>query len=186
MSRLSTRQSWESAALMRERIRQALETLGAMKEAPPLLLIATLALAPAVIEELCFRGFLFSALSKVLSPGRVIVVTAVIFGTFHVLTGNALLIERFVPTTLLGLVLGWIAYRTGSVIPGMVMHFIHNALLELVAHYHERLEFLGAGFENQSHLPFSWLATATAIAFVGAAMIWQDSRRAHGELAAET
>ena len=161
-----------------EKIQQALDTLGAMKQAPPLLLITTLALTPAVIEELCFRGFLFSALLKVLSPGRVIVLTAVIFGMFHVLTGNALLIERFIPTTLLGLVLGWIAYRTGSVIPGIVMHFTHNALLELVAHYHEQLEFLGEGFENQSHLPVSWIATATAIAMVGAAIIWNDSRRA--------
>ena len=161
-----------------EKIQQALDTLGAMKQAPPLLLIATLALAPAVIEELCFRGFLFSALSKVLSPGRVIVVTAVIFGTFHVLTGNALLIERFVPTTLLGLLLGWIAHRTSSVLPGMVMHFVHNALLELVAHYHERLEFLGKGFENQSHLPAMWLVTASAIALIGMLIIWQDSRRA--------
>tara|TARA_R110002049_G_scaffold72490_2_gene187158 strand:+ start:177785 stop:179902 length:2118 start_codon:yes stop_codon:yes gene_type:complete len=160
-----------------EKIQQALDTLAAMKQAPPLLLIATLALAPAIIEELCFRGFLFSALSKVLSPGRVIVVTAVIFGTFHVLTGNALLIERFVPTTLLGLVLGWIAHRTGSVIPGMVMHFVHNALLELVAHYHEKIEFLGDGFENQSHLPSTWILTATLIAIVGMALVWTAGKR---------
>jgi len=158
--------------LDQQRIQQALDTLGAMQQAPPLLLLATLALAPAVIEELCFRGFLFSALSRVLSPSRVIVITALIFGIFHVLTGNALLIERFVPTTFLGLILGWIAYRTGSVIPGMVMHFVHNGLLELVAHYHDRLEFLGQGLENQSHLPPSWLLTATAIALLGAAILW--------------
>ncbi len=86
-----------------------------MRQASPLLLLAVFALAPAVIEELCFRGYLFSALQSVLSPWRTIVVTAILFGLFHVLTGAALLVERFIPSTLMGLVIGWVAYRTGSV-----------------------------------------------------------------------
>ncbi len=160
-----------------ERIRETLSKLDAFTKAPPLILVACLALTPAIIEELCFRGFLFSSLSKVLSPARVIIVTSLIFGLFHVLTGNALLVERFIPTTLLGLLLGWIAYRTGSVIPGMVMHFVHNALLELVAHFHKDLDFLGDTVQSDRHLPTSWLVTATTIALVGALVIWLDTRK---------
>ncbi|NND97471.1 MAG: CPBP family intramembrane metalloprotease [Pirellulaceae bacterium] len=160
-----------------ERIRKTLQTLEAFTQAPPLLLIATLALTPAVIEELCFRGFLFSSLSKVLSPARVIVITSVIFGLFHVLTGNALLVERFIPTTLLGLILGWIAHRTGSVLPGMLMHFVHNALLELVAHYHKELEFLGEGFEDQTHLPPWLLISSASIAVVGMLIVYLATRK---------
>ncbi|TWT76563.1 ABC-2 family transporter protein [Planctomycetes bacterium CA13] len=166
--------------LSESRVTQTLQTLEAWKQVPTWLLLLTFALAPAVIEELCFRGFLFSSLSTVLTPGRVIVVTAVLFGVFHVLTGNALLIERFVPTTLLGLILGWIAYRTGSVIPGMVMHFVHNALLNLVGRYHDSISFFGSELDDQAHLPAAWLAGTMGIALVGVAMVWFSTRdRSH-------
>ncbi len=157
--------------LNEERIKQTMMVLEAWKQVPPWLLVATLALTPAIIEELCFRGFLFSALSKVLSPTRVIVITSLIFGLFHVLTGNALLIERFVPSTLLGLILGWVAYRSGSVIPGMLMHLTHNGLLELVGRYHESFSFLGSNLDDQSHLPWQWIAIASSIALVGGATV---------------
>ncbi len=163
--------------LSQERIEQTMKVLGAWKQVPPWLLVATLALTPAVIEELCFRGFLFSALSKSLSPMRVIVITSVVFGLFHVLTGNALLIERFVPSTLLGLMLGWIAYRSGSVIPGMLMHLTHNGLLELVGRYHEYFSFLGSDLEDQTHLPWQWIVVASGIAIAGAGMVWWSTRR---------
>lgn len=158
--------------LSEEAVEQTQKVLKAWTLVPPWVLLLTLAATPAIIEELCFRGFLFSAFSKVLSPTRTILLTAFLFGLFHVLTGSALLIERFIPSFLLGIVLGAIAYRTGSVIPGMVMHFVHNGLLELVGHFHEQLEFLGTGFDDRSHLPLEWVVVATTIAVVGAGIVW--------------
>ncbi|QDV63147.1 ABC transporter permease subunit/CPBP intramembrane protease [Crateriforma conspicua] len=162
--------------LTESKIAQTEKVLEAWKQVSPVLLLATLAMTPAVIEELCFRGFLFSAFAKFMSPAKTIIVTAVLFGAFHVLTGNALLLERFVPSTLLGLILGWIAYRTGSVIPGMLMHFVHNGLLELAARYEDKLTFLGEGFEDQSHLPASWLITGAALSAIGVALLWWATR----------
>ena len=155
-----------------ERINQVLRTVGKLREAPSLLVLAAFALTPAVVEELCFRGYLFSALSRVLSPPRTIILTAVLFGLFHVLTGNALLIERFIPSTLMGLILGWVAYRTGSVIPGIAIHFVHNALLMMVAYYHQQLTFLGDDIDSQAHLPLIWIVVATSLACLCAAVIW--------------
>ncbi|PAY17868.1 CPBP family intramembrane metalloprotease domain-containing protein [Rhodopirellula sp. SM50] len=160
-----------------DRIEKTRQTVEALKVAPAWLLVGTLALAPAVIEELCFRGFLFTALRKVLSPTRVIVTTAVIFGLFHVVTGNMLLIERFLPTTLLGLILGWIAYRTQSVWPGVLMHFTHNALLNLATKYQDKIAFLGEGFENQMHLPASWLIVLSTTTLTGLAVVWFSTRK---------
>ena len=162
--------------LSEKRIADTQKMLKAWQVVPPWVLLLTLAVTPAVIEELCFRGFLFSALRRVLSPLRTIVLTSFLFGLFHVLTGNALLVERFVPTFFLGLILGTIAYRTGSVIPGMAMHFVHNGLLEMVGHYHKQLEFLGADFDNQTHLPPLWIGIATTIAVVGMAIVWVAGR----------
>ncbi len=160
-----------------EKIAQTKKTLEAFKESPAWLLVGCLALAPAVIEELCFRGFLFTALRKILSPARLIMTTAVIFGLFHVVTGNMLLTERFVPTTLLGLILGWLAYRTGSIWPGILMHFTHNALLELAGKYSDRLGFLGEGSADNAHLPLSWLAVLSLITAVGFLTVWLGTRR---------
>lgn len=165
-------QSMGIGLLDEDRIDQVLQTVGKLRQASPLLVLAAFALTPAVVEELCFRGYLFSALSSVLSPTRVIVVTALLFGLFHVLTGNALLIERFIPSTLMGLILGWIAYRTGSVWPGMAVHFVHNALLMLVAYYHDQITFLGSDISSQAHLPITWILVAAATAAVCAVVIW--------------
>jgi ABC-2 type transport system permease protein/sodium transport system permease protein len=155
----------------------ASKALKSWKQVSPILLLATLALTPAIIEELCFRGFLFSALSRSMSPGRVIATTAVVFGLFHVLTGSSLLIERFIPSTLLGLILGWIAYRSGSVIPGMVMHFVHNGFLELVARYRDQLTtLLGEQDATSDHLPISWVIIASLVAMLGGSVIWYSTR----------
>ncbi|MEO1615919.1 MAG: ABC transporter permease subunit/CPBP intramembrane protease [Planctomycetota bacterium] len=160
-----------------DRLENAKKTVEEMKRAPAFLLVACLALAPAVIEEFCFRGFLFTAFRKVLSPGRLVVFTALLFGLFHVVTGNVLLIERFLPTTFLGLILGWIALRTGSIWPGVLMHFTHNALLNLAIKYQDRLEFLGAGSDDKVHLPPAWLATVSALTFAGFGVLYFATRK---------
>ena len=138
-----------------------------MRQAPLWLLLLVFAVGPALVEELCFRGFFFTAVKETLQPSKVILCTAIAFGLFHVLTGSALLVERFIPSTLMGLVIGWVAYRTGSILPGMVIHFVHNALLNGVLYYQDRLDFLGSGFDNQTHLPLHWLLIAAASVSVG-------------------
>ncbi|HBV63781.1 MAG TPA: CPBP family intramembrane metalloprotease domain-containing protein [Rhodopirellula sp.] len=159
-----------------QQIAGAEATVAKMRQTSPLLLIAVFALTPAVIEELCFRGYLFSAIRGAASPLRTVLITALLFGLFHVLTGSALLIERFVPSTLMGLIIGWVAYRTGSVYPGIVIHFVHNGLLNTVLYYQDQLGFLGAGFDDQTHLPPHWLAIAAVLVLVGAGLVWVSSR----------
>jgi sodium transport system permease protein len=155
-----------------DKIRSAQQAVEKMRQASPILLLGAFALTPAVIEELCFRGYLFSAFEKVMSPLRTIVLTSVLFGLFHVLTGSALLVERFIPSTLMGLVIGWVAYRTGSVLPGIVIHFVHNGLLNLVIYYHDKLAFLGKDFDDQTHLPPLWIAGAAGVVLLGITMVW--------------
>lgn len=161
--------------LSEEQIASAKATIAKMRETSPILLIAVFALTPAVIEELCFRGYLFSALQGFFTPTRTIVVTAVLFGLFHVLTGSALLVERFIPSTLMGLIIGWVAYRTGSVVPGILIHFVHNGLLNMVLYYQDQLSFLGEGFDDQTHLPPMWLGIASLLVAFGALLVWASS-----------
>ncbi len=146
-----------------------------MRQAPVWLLLLVFAVGPALIEELCFRGYFFSSLEKSLRPLAIVAVTAVVFGLFHVLTGNALLVERFIPTTMMGFVIGWVALKTSSVVPGMVIHFVHNGLLNLVLYYSDELNFLGDGFDNKKHLPLTWLIMAAAAVAVGIALVSRAS-----------
>ena len=162
--------------LSETQIENAQSMIVKMQQAPVILLLLVFAVCPAVIEELCFRGYLFSAFTKQLQPWRLIVITSLLFGLFHVLTGSTLLVERFIPSTLMGLVIGWVAYRTGSVLPGMLIHLVHNGLLNLVLHYSEELSFLGEGFDDQTHLPVAWLAACLFLIFAGTLLVHFGTR----------
>jgi ABC-2 type transport system permease protein/sodium transport system permease protein len=167
------------ALLSEDQIERTRSLLDKWKTVPPWILLLTMAATPALIEELCFRGYLFSAFSSVLRPWPTIVVTAVLFGLFHVFVGSTLLIERFLPTTLLGLLLGWVAYRTKSVWPGVLLHFVHNGMLELAARYHEQLDFLGLSEASGSkHLPPAWIAVSAILVLTGIAIVtWSTQRK---------
>lgn len=85
-----------------------------------LTLIGMVVLAP-VCEEILFRGFILSAYESYnIKYGFVI--TAVLFGMFHVLNG----VTEVLPTFILGLVLGYLVHRTGSIIFSMLAHMSYN------------------------------------------------------------
>ncbi len=145
--------------------------LQAWKTVSPLFLITALAVVPAICEELCFRGYLFSALQRKLNPVPAIIVSALLFGLFHVAT-SSLAVERMLPSTFLGLMLGWVCWRTGSIFPGMILHVSHNSLLLLLLYYQEDLERMGFGVDDGRHLPLSWIAGGVICAGAASAMLY--------------
>jgi len=90
---------------------------------PLLLDLVVLALAPAICEEILFRGALFGSLRPRIGTAWSVVLTGFLFGAFH------MSLHRFLPTAVLGMMLAVIAARTGSVLPGMLIHFIHNTIV---------------------------------------------------------
>ncbi len=86
------------------------------------LAFTSIALFPGVFEELAFRGVIGTSLSRVLEPRDAIVVTALLFAAIHL---NAFM---FVHLLWVGLVLAFLLARSRSLLPGMVLHFCHNAL----------------------------------------------------------
>jgi len=85
-----------------------------------------------ILEESFFRGYLFNSLRSLAKPWMTIVGTGLLFGLLHLVMGGAMGIERVLPTTILGLLLGWVAWTSGSVLPSMLQHAIHNVVLILV------------------------------------------------------
>ena len=78
---------------------------------------------PAIFEELSFRGVLQPLLIR--ATGSAFwgsALTAIVFSAIH------FQFYGFLPRVLLGALFGWLAHRTGSLIPGMAAHFANNAL----------------------------------------------------------
>ncbi len=80
------------------------------------------AVTPALAEEVLFRGAVMQSLRPGLGRGAV-VVSALLFALMHLSPW------RLVPTFLVGLVIGAIVLRTGSIWTGILLHFAHNAAL---------------------------------------------------------
>ncbi len=85
--------------------------------------ILFMALAPALAEEIFFRGFLMNALNGIFKNMHVsIVVTAVLFSLIH------LQFTKIIPMFFLAVSFGYAAYWTGSIWTSITAHFINNAL----------------------------------------------------------
>ncbi|MCH2200448.1 MAG: ABC transporter permease subunit [Fuerstiella sp.] len=155
-------------------LRRMLETLVDDLEKTPLSIkLTALALAPAICEELFFRGFLQNSLRRHYSAAIAVAASAVLFGLFHILVRDSLFIERMIPSSIMGIILGITLERSGSVFPGMLLHTIHNGLLLCVVHYKTQLEQLGVGLEQRSHLPPEWLTATFFVAIAAAYLLWR-------------
>ena len=81
-------------------------------------------LAP-LAEEVVFRGAILRTLLGIMSKKNhwvAILISAAIFGVVH---AN---LAQFVNALLMGLLLGWMYYRTGSLVPGILLHWINNTM----------------------------------------------------------
>jgi sodium transport system permease protein len=85
-------------------------------------LLLILAVAPAICEELAFRGFILSGFRHLGHRGRAVVYAAIFFGLTHGILQQSLI------ACLLGIVLGLLAVQTGSLLPGVLFHLVHNTL----------------------------------------------------------
>lgn len=86
------------------------------------MVVLVICVQPAVIEELAFRGVILSGMQRVLHDWEAILVSALLFMVIH------LAVASFPHLLLIGVALGWLRVRTGSLYPGMALHFTHNFL----------------------------------------------------------
>ena len=77
--------------------------------------------APGLFEELTFRGYVMARLDRLLTPTETLLVQAALFSVLHL--GVVIFPSHFV----IGLILGIVRRRTGSLYPGMAIHMGWNA-----------------------------------------------------------
>ena len=86
-------------------------------------------LAP-LAEEVVFRGAILRTLLGIMSKKNhwvAIMISAAIFGIVH---AN---LAQFINALLMGLLLGWMYYRTGSLVPGILLHWVNNTMAYVLA-----------------------------------------------------
>lgn len=84
--------------------------------------ILTIAIFGPILEELMFRGAITKVLLSKYNPTTAIIISALIFGLFHI---NPV---QVVAATLIGLILGWVYYKTASLIPCILIHILNNSM----------------------------------------------------------
>ena len=102
-----------------------------------------------------------------------ILISALLFGAVH---GN---VQQFVHATLIGLLLGWMYYRTNSIVPGIVFHWINNTAAYVVANVipnseHARLVDILGGEQRSV-----WLALGFSLCLFLPALfqLWQRMKK---------
>lgn len=149
-----------------ELLRKLRDGLQRWREVSPVLIVVELGLLVPILEELFFRGFLFGALRQRLRPWPVIAATAALFGLFHIFSPVGLTPERLLTTGLMGVVLGWARWRSGSVVPGILLHALHNTSIVLLGYYQPQLE-AGGWLPGGERMPVAWILGASGGAIVG-------------------
>ena len=150
---------------------EEVETLQRLVERPglPVVLLAV-ALVPAVCEEVLFRGVLLRGLAARIAPVAALLVSSAMFAVYHFKP------VQMLPTFTLGLVLGAISLRAGSILPSALAHLLNNAMAIVVDRQaseplsrglaeHPRLALAGfgalfiAGTAVAVSAPAAWAAT---------------------------
>ena len=77
---------------------------------------------PAFCEELLFRGYVQTRLNRRIGPALGILLSSAAFALFHI---DVIHVIAVFP---LGVYLGIVAWRSGSLIPAMLGHFVNNSI----------------------------------------------------------
>lgn len=131
--------------------------------------VLSIALLAPILEELLFRGAIQGHLQEVgLHPWHAILIASLIFGMVH---GNPAQILFAFP---LGIMFGWLYYRTGSLLPGIIGHMLNNSVAAV-----NMILYGNATIEEQIENSLTmWLWAVVAIAACYAAALWLDKHLA--------
>jgi membrane protease YdiL (CAAX protease family) len=98
--------------------------------APFIASLLAVGVAVPIIEETFFRGVGLGLFLRIYSPAGAIVLCGCMFGLVHGL------VLGFLPLAFLGGMLALMRYKTGSTIPGIVLHGAYNTLAVLSTLFH--------------------------------------------------
>ncbi len=142
------------------------------KDAPLGWSLLIIALVPAMCEELAFRGFILSGLRHMGHKWRAIALSSIFFGVMHSI------FQQSIIACIVGLALGFIAVQTGSLLPAITFHAVHNSLGLLTHEYlpawldKNPLQRWIATVGAEQEISFSWPFIALTAAASALLLVW--------------
>jgi hypothetical protein len=122
--------------------------------------LLVIGLSAAVCEETLFRGLVLKGYRRLGAAGSIFL-TSLLFGILH------RDLQKAVPTILLGALISFIVYRTGTIFTGMLAHLTNNASAVLILFGAQELskKLYGGNFDiNKSEqFDFSKIPTASLV-----------------------
>jgi membrane protease YdiL (CAAX protease family) len=86
--------------------------------------VLLIVVAAPISEEVCFRGMLFGGLRERLPRLAAALISGLVFGGLHATTG----VSAVPPLIVFGFVLALLYEKTGSIIPGILLHMLNNSV----------------------------------------------------------
>jgi membrane protease YdiL (CAAX protease family) len=125
---------------------------------------AVFSLTPGIWEEVLFRGVIIIVLLKLTkSYKKAFIIQIVIFGLAHIKGIDLLSLVDAFSVMILAVAFTYSAYKTKSLIPGIIFHYLHDTFLFFVqlpdgeySGFHDNVLFFGA----------LWIATALSVASI--------------------
>ncbi|MFH1476926.1 MAG: CPBP family glutamic-type intramembrane protease [Verrucomicrobiota bacterium] len=123
---------------------------------------------PALVAELLFRGLIFSGL-RCWGLGPALGLSALLFALLHPP------LHLFIPIFTMGIILGMVVWRTGSIFCSMVVHALNNGLMVIIVCFKPTLETWTWLSDNAT--PYPWCLGLLAILglVLGLRLTWRNS-----------
>ncbi|MEW5786080.1 MAG: CPBP family intramembrane glutamic endopeptidase [Bacillota bacterium] len=160
--------AWVSLVFVEGIILSALSGLGfePLEKIPPpttvnqlLIYILIIAVSPAICEEILFRGAVMPSMERYgMLPA--LLFSALLFALMH------MSFLSLTSTFVLGLLIGLVVLKTGSLYAGMLYHFLNNLIAVTFMYYMHRFDLEALLEGSEAVFTITWL-TVTGLAFGG-------------------
>jgi ABC-2 type transport system permease protein/sodium transport system permease protein len=97
-----------------------------------------------------------------------VLVTGFLFGMAHWVLNVEFGFARSLPSFALGIVIGGVREASGSIWPGMLLHYCHNAILILK---------ISDGATEETNVEPLWILVGAAGSGIGAGLVWLGRAR---------
>jgi len=137
------------------------------------LLFLTLVVAAPVVEEMLFRGLLQGAFERSVDVNKAVFSTALIFTFIHFNPWWAAEI------LIAGILLGVLAWRSNSIVPGIAMHAVTNGLsLGVINTGSRKLNW----YEFKGYVAPQWIVLGAALVYLGFKWVYKLTQKesSHG------